>query len=141
MRVPCLMRWPGVLPAGESRDQLMGTIDILPTALGIAGGTPPQAPEVDGANIIDILRDGDPNPERAIFFYRGRNLQAMRQGAWKLRVTQDGSALYNLADDIGESTNVISEAPDRAETMRSRMREFDEKLKSNARPSGRSQIP
>jgi hypothetical protein len=59
----------------------------------------------------------------------------MRRGPWKLRLNQEVE-LYNLEDDLAESTNLAERYPDRVEAMREAMMAFDEALKASSRPAG-----
>ncbi len=85
MRVPCLARWTGVIPAGRvSNTPFMG-IDWLPTLTEIVGGKAPTLP-IDGRSAKAVLL-GEPQaapPHEALFFYSGTALQAVRSGPWKL---------------------------------------------------------
>jgi len=85
VRVPCLVRWPGKVPAGRvCADPFMG-IDWLPTLTEIVGGTPSTL-TIDGRSAKSLIlgeRDAKP-PHEALFFYSGTALQAVRSGSWKL---------------------------------------------------------
>lgn len=85
VRVPCLVRWPGHVPAGRiCTDPFMG-IDWLPTITEIVGGKAPELP-IDGRSAKGLLlgeSDARP-PHEALFFYSGTALQAVRSGSWKL---------------------------------------------------------
>ena len=85
VRVPCLVRWPGHVPAGRvSADAFMG-IDWLPTLTELVGGKSPTR-RIDGASAVALLL-GAPDarpPHEAFFFYSGTALQALRSGPWKL---------------------------------------------------------
>ena len=86
IRVPCIMRWPGKIPAGSENQEPVMTIDILPTIAGIIGADLPGLP-IDGKDIWPLMA-GQPNaksPHEALYFYYRQNeLQALRAGKWKL---------------------------------------------------------
>jgi arylsulfatase A-like enzyme len=85
VRVPCLARWPGRVPAGRvSGEPFMG-IDWLPTFVELCGGTAPEK-KIDGRSIEPLLLGevGGKSPHEALFFYAGSELQAVRSGKWKL---------------------------------------------------------
>ena len=85
VRVPCLVRWPGRVPAGRvSSDPFMG-IDWLPTLTEIVVGKAP-ALTIDGRSAKGLIfgESGARPPHEALFFYSGTALQAVRSGAWKL---------------------------------------------------------
>nr|MBR9812130.1 sulfatase [bacterium] len=125
MRVPCIVRWPGRIPAGSSCRALTCTMDLLPTVAAISGGKVSKTPLIDGKNIWPILSGkSKDHPREAFFYYQMDQLQAIRSGDWKLFVAMDSKkrnwgnpegkkalALYNLAKDIHEDNNLAAENP------------------------------
>ncbi|MBX3436999.1 MAG: sulfatase-like hydrolase/transferase, partial [Planctomycetaceae bacterium] len=134
VREPCLMRWPGRIPAGSVCHEFAATIDIFPTVAGLIGAELPSHP-IDGVNIWGLM-SGRPDartPHDAYYYYWGRELQAVRSGDWKLHFpheyrTLDGPAgrdgtpgkyrqerteraLYNLRTDAGESLDLQEQYP------------------------------
>ncbi len=114
MRVPCIVRWPGVVPAGRSCDELVTSMDFYPTFTRIAGATLPVDRIIDGKDIGPLLM-GEPGartPHEDFFYYSQNDLEAIRVGSWKLYVSRRGKKvheLYNLDQDIGETCNVIDQ--------------------------------
>ena len=112
MREPTIAWWPGHIPAGTATDEVTGMMDILPTFVKLAGGRLPKDRKLDGADISPILF-GKPNarsPHEVFYYYRGLKLEAVRKGPWKLHLQRN--ELYNLHEDIGETTNLAKERPD-----------------------------
>lgn len=134
-REPCVMRWPGRIPAGQVCREFAGTIDLLPTIAGLAGADLPKHP-IDGRDIWPLM-SGEPGartPHERFLFYWGRHLHAIRSGDWKLHFPHEyrslkgepgtggkpgpyiqkrtGLALYNLRDDVGEQHNVVEQHPE-----------------------------
>jgi arylsulfatase A len=119
----CSLAWaPGVIPAGSECSEITTSMDLLPTFANLSGATVPADRIIDGKNITPLL-EGQPNaktPHDAFFFHRTKNLYAVRSGPWKLFVkaynygneTVKAGTLYNLREDIGETTNVSSKHPD-----------------------------
>ena len=166
MRVPCIMRWPGHIPPGTVCRRMATTMDLLPTIAAITGGTLPPH-KIDGVNILPLLRgQEDANPRDHFFFYYGWQLQAVRQGKWKLHFPHEfrsyegvkpgkdgrggptrrgrtGLDLYNLEKDIHEIYNVADRHPDvvaRLQTLAEQARKElgDGKRQGSAiRPPGR----
>jgi arylsulfatase A-like enzyme len=135
-RVPCLMKWPGVIPEGIVCNKLACTIDILPTLAEITGAPLPEK-KIDGVSILPLLTgDSLANPRRFLYYYFHENsLDAVRMDNWKLvfpheYVSYEGSlpgndgypgktikrktglALYNMRRDPGERYDVKSIYPE-----------------------------
>ena len=94
MRIPMVVRWPGVIPAGSQCDALSTTMDLLPTFLGIVDGTPYQSDrKIDGKDISDLLRgiESAKSPHEVFYYYRRHQLQAVRAGNWKLHLPLERS--------------------------------------------------
>jgi arylsulfatase A len=127
IRVPTIAWWPGKIAPKSSSDVVAGTIDLLPTCVSIAGGKVPAEPVIDGRDLSPVLfGTSKESPREAHYYFSGYNLQAVRQGPWKLAVAPQLDAfdkttekdskinprLYNLDADIGETTNVVDKHPE-----------------------------
>ena len=125
-RVPCVMKWPGNIPAGSVCDEMALSMDLLPTFAAVSGAALPTVQPLDGKNIIDLMtaKTGAKTPHE-FFFY---DQTAVRQGDWKYHSREifkvkettrasKGPSLYNLKDDIGESNNPIDQYPEIAERL------------------------
>ncbi len=139
VRVPCIMRWPGKLPAGTTSDAMLMTIDLLPTIARLVGATLPKN-AIDGLDVWPLLagQTGATNPHDAYVYYNEQNqLQAVvsGDGRWKLQIPHnyrslgghpgghDGvpavyrqfkisrPELYDLRSDPGEKNDVASREP------------------------------
>jgi arylsulfatase A-like enzyme len=120
IRVPAIMRWPGVIPAGTVCSEVATAMDFLPTFAGLAGREPPRDRDIDGKNILPLMlgnADAE-SPYEEFFYYRELELRAVRAGDWKLHL-QNGE-LYNLRRDVGETENVAENEPDRVEELTKR---------------------
>lgn len=136
IRVPCLMWWPGVIPAGTEWKGPVATIDLLPTVAGMAGVAVPGR-VLDGLDMNAALTGKGEVPGRDLFVrYAGNELQAVISGRWKLvlphayrtmagqpRATGgipgkyrmakvERAELYDLETDPGESRDVAAEHAD-----------------------------
>ena len=141
-REPCLMRWPGEIPAGMVCREPVMTIDVLPTLARLAGAALPEH-KIDGLDVWPLLsgRAGAKSPHDAYYFYWDRALQAVRAGRWKLHFPHEyrtlagkpggkdgkpvayeqgktGLALYDLDADPGERSDVSGRHPDVVERLR-----------------------
>jgi len=126
VRVPTIAWWPGRVPAGSVNDAVAGTIDLLPTFVSLAGGTVPATPVIDGRDITPILLGQSKESAReAHYYFAAYDLQAVRQGRWKLALspqpegmgkqaakTPTGLRLYDLDAEIGEQTDVAAQHPE-----------------------------
>lgn len=85
VRTPCIMRWPGRIPAGRTCDEMLSTMDLLPTVATLLEQPQPRL-KIDGKNILPVLANepGAKSPHEALFFYSGTELHAVRSGPWKL---------------------------------------------------------
>ena len=78
------MSWPGKIPEGSVCNRLAATIDLLPTIVEISGAAQPQK-KIDGISVLPLLMgDSEANPRRVLYYYYGRNLEAVRKDSWKL---------------------------------------------------------
>tara|TARA_B110000438_G_C15734360_1_gene615653 strand:- start:211 stop:1278 length:1068 start_codon:yes stop_codon:yes gene_type:complete len=130
VRVPTVVRWPGVVPAGKECSEPATIMDLLPTFAKLGGGKIPDDRRIDGRNIMHLFR-GDTDaksPHEAIYHYSYVHLQAVRSGKWKLvlprlakpkwtlwsaRMTDavEEVQLFDLQTDIGETKNLAKEHP------------------------------
>ena len=142
VRVPCIVRWPGRVPAGRVSDAPWMTIDVLPTVAALLGVGEPER-KIDGADARAlVLGKSDDATHDAFFFYYGNNdLEAVRSGRWKLHFphgyrtmrgrepgaggrpgkydygVKTGLWLFDLEADPGESRDVAAEHPDVVERL------------------------
>ncbi len=151
-RVPFLVRWPGVTKPGSQSDRLVCLTDLMATFAEITGESGAMLPESaaeDSFGFVDALKGkGLPGGRESIVHHSINGSFAIRQGAWKLALCPDSGGwseprpntpmaiglprnqLYNLAEDIGETTNRISDLPAKAAAL--------EKLLTSLVENGRS---
>jgi arylsulfatase A-like enzyme len=133
MRMPCIMRWPGKIPAKAVCSEIATTMDFLPTLTKLAGTKPPDDRIIDGKDISNLItKPSAKTPHKAFFYYFENQLEAVRSGKWKLildhkrRKTETPLALYNLEKDIAEQNDLSMLHPDivrRLAKMADEMRE------------------
>ena len=142
-RVPCIMKWPSVIPPGTTCKSLASTIDLLPTFAAITGAPLPEN-KIDGVNILPLLKGEEGNIPRETFWYYNRwrnDLAAVRYKNWKLVFDHQGrsyeghapgengmpgettanfphqSGLYDLRRDPGERYDLMEYYPEIVEKL------------------------
>ena len=150
-RVPCIVRWPGRVPAGKVSDALWATIDFLPTFLSMAGVPLPDDRVIDGTDQTGLLTGGtEKGRENFIYDQLFRAGVGIRQGNWKLlvagRLPGDNTRyledfgtneieLYDLQKDIGEQHNLAAQHPELVERLQKELRQFMTSLEDNEFPT------
>jgi arylsulfatase A-like enzyme len=139
VRVPLIVRWPGVTEPGSVCDEPVQHVDFYPTFLEITGGTTPPDHVIDGQSFVPLLKSGGEGrlDREAIFWHfpgylegylqnqqwRTTPATAMRARDWKLiEYFEDGRVeLYHLSDDISEQHDLASELPAKRDALHSKM--------------------
>jgi arylsulfatase A len=128
IRVPLIVKWPGVAKAGHVSSEPVTSTDFYPTCLAAAGLPPRPNQHMDGRNLQPLLAGGATLGRPAIFWHfphyndhpHSVPSGVIRQGPWKLIETFDpeGLELYNLADDLGEQRNLAAIQPARVAELK-----------------------
>jgi arylsulfatase A-like enzyme len=119
IRVPFVARWPGRIAKGSESALVSDFADMFPTFAELAGAR--VAPGLDGVSIMPTLTgQSGPQIRRDHFYWEAAPQQAVRRGDWKMyrRAPDRPVELYNLASDIGETTNVASAHPEIAASLK-----------------------
>ncbi len=148
-RLPCIVRWPGVVPAGGTCGEITTAMDFLPTLARLAGAEPPTDCIIDGHDIRPLVmcEDGAESPYDAFFYYLRDELEAVRSGRWKLHLKT--GKLYDLEADVGEQNDVAADHADVVKALEARAEEcrrdigdgVTETRGRNCRPAGRVDDP
>ncbi|VGO23515.1 sulfatase-like hydrolase/transferase [Pontiella sulfatireligans] len=149
VRVPCVMRWPGKIPAGSTNSEITGIIDMLPTFCAMAGVDVPSDRIIDGENILPYMFVQPlGKPIHETFIFPGATI---RHGDWKLfvkdqkpgggikkgktdRVPAKEGSLFNLSNDLGESKDVSGAYPEKAAELNAMMETYMQAFKPTIRP-------
>jgi uncharacterized sulfatase len=144
IRVPCLVRWPGVAAAGRVEATPVHVIDWLPTLFEASGIEPGTDHPLDGVSLLPLLR-GEKLAERSLFWHvplydlrwGATPCAIVRRGDWKLiehfgdRYDAEGKyvpgrqvELFNLRDDLGETTNLAERQPDSRDALLGELHQF-----------------
>jgi len=118
LRIPAIVRWPRHIPAGQTNDQVMISMDWMPTLLAAAGVAPDPAYPPDGISLIPTLTAGaSPVPRTLYWRYRHLTQRAMRDGDWKWLKINGNTFLFNVVDDPLERANFKNRRKDLFERM------------------------
>ncbi|MCP4093272.1 MAG: sulfatase [Planctomycetes bacterium] len=135
-RVPCVMRYPTVIPAGSVLEEMTSALDILPTVAALVGVELSAEIQIDGHDVMPLWMGESPQElqGRPFLYYSNRNasLVGIRRGPWKLRI--DEGELYNLREDIGETTDLASEHEELVQELKKIAQVMDAEITANARP-------
>ena len=152
-RVPCIVRWPGVIPESRDSDELIAAIDLLPTlahACGIQLQLDAQlTSRMDGINVWDtLIQKKDAQHARAnLLYWNGwAKLEAIRLGKWKLYLREvkdvagsaDGPVLFDLQNDPAETSNVASSHTGKVKEMTELATRLSDDIETNSIPFGES---
>ncbi len=130
VRVPAVIKWPGVTQAGRVTDVPTITIDYFPTLLEVAGAAPEPTDVLDGISLVPLLRGAETLPRDELYWHFPHYhspidspYSAMRSGDWKLVhfFDDDHVELYNLKDDLGETRDLAAANPKLATELRHRL--------------------
>ena len=125
LRVPCIMRWPGKIEAGNASDVVCSSLDLFPTFCSLAGIASDES-RLDGRNLSSVMIEGIGWSDRMLFWELGVHAElgrnpwsAVRSGDWKyLQTPDDGEFLFNVAKDPYEKRNLMRIEPDRFKDLR-----------------------
>jgi len=138
-REPCLVVWPSVIPPGSKSDAIIQSIDFHPTLLEVLGLQAKPGHRFDGISFVPALKS-QPLSREAIFCYFPHSAGVpdsrppacyVRKGDWKLIrlfFEKDGRThayeLYNLKDDLSETTNLADKLPDKVKELDALIEQF-----------------
>lgn len=112
IRVPTIIRWPGVVPRNKVSEQTIVTFDITATILAAARTSPDPSSPLDGKNLLPVIT-GERSPYHRTLFWRyaGGTQKAARSGKWKYLKIGDTEFLFDLSTDTEETTDLQSSNP------------------------------
>jgi arylsulfatase A len=150
-RVPAIAWWPGRVKPGTETDELGISLDVMPTILSLAGVKVPRNHLLDGVDISPVFLKQETLPARPLFWFyignSGNRQEALRDGPWKMVVEHPKAtpgtfenkavALYNLDQDVGETTDLSTQYPDRTSTMLEQItKKYHEVMDTSTRQPG-----
>jgi arylsulfatase A-like enzyme len=138
-REPLIVKWPGHVKPGSLCDAPTTSTDFYPTLLEMAGLPPRPEQHCDGESLVPLLEETGGLRRDAIFWHYphygnqgGTPGASVRSGAYKLiRFFEDDRVeLYNLVEDQGETRNLASEMPDKADELLAKLRAWQESVEA-----------
>ena len=136
IRVPLIIRAPGVTKAGTISEEPVTSTDYFATMLALAGAKPRPKQHVDSVNLVPTLQGASLDRD-AIFWhyphYHGSAWTpgaAVRSGSWKLIefYEYDEVELYNLGSDLGERENLAEKMPEKRDELRALLRNWQKQV-------------
>jgi len=154
-RVPCILRFPDVVPSGVVSDKLTTAIDLLPTLAAACGiklkEGPGIVPKIDGLNLWGSLQGkANTHPRNSLLYWQGWAVpQAIRVGDWKLYLdkvkeipgTNKAPVLIDLSKDPAEETNLSEQNPEKVKEMKVLAEKLLKEIEKNSIPLGGPQNP
>ena len=134
LRVPCIIRWPGRVPAGKTSDAFLTSLEILPTLLKSCQVKPPQDIILDGFDLLPVLQGETPSTRNTMFWQRRHDI-GVRVGDWKWVNSSRGSGLFNLKTDIGEQQDLSATHPEKLKELKQHFARWKKQMNA-AEPRG-----
>ena len=137
VRVPLIVKWPGVTQPGSLCDVPVISADFFPTMLEMAGRQAPSGHKVDGESLVPLLRQSGGLKREAIYWHYphyhpggATPYSAIRQGDWKLiEFFEDNQIeLYNLKADLSEKTNLAATRADKSKELLGNLRHWRQEV-------------
>ncbi len=134
IRIPCLVRWPGVIKPGTVCRKPLTSMDFVPMALRAAGLALPSDRVLDGKDPTAALAGEGPSPHRYLYWRWGQKSAAIRMGRYKLLREQQSTnpdwQLFDLQTDIGETANLLAARQDLAEQLKAEYERWEKQATS-----------
>jgi len=129
IRVPFLIQWKGVVPAGQTYREMVMGFDCHATALAAAGVPMPSDKPLDGVDLIPFLTGKQRGAPHDRLFWRAGEKHAVRVAEWKLVVQRGtGPMLFNLRDDIGEQQDLTQKYPEKLRELETIYAAWDKQM-------------
>lgn len=141
IRVPFVMQWTGTVPAGVDYHHPVSALDMVGTIVGQAGATIALDRPLDGVDLVPYVTRAFDHPPHEKLFWRlpQSGSMAIRWGDLKLVANQNRAhgnyALFNLAEDPSETTNLAKSSPEQVEALKNAWEAWNSQLKEQAFPS------
>ncbi len=132
MRVPFAFRWTGSIPSGIDYDNPVSSMDMLGTMAVLTGVEIASDRPLDGVNLIPYLNGSNPGQPHDVLFWQmfDKDHAVIRQGHDKLvdLNKENQTELYDLSNDKGESENLLSTNPKKADSLQEQLDQWTSQL-------------
>ena len=125
--MPTVIHWPTGKVVSGKWDGLCGALDMFPTLMAMAALKMPETRPLDGKNIWPALRDNGPSPVES-YYWSWHTEDAIRTADWRMHRFADHAELYDMHNDIGETTDVAHKHPEVVESLKTKMNAWAESM-------------
>lgn len=139
VRVPMIVKWPGVTKSGSTYSGLASSVDFFPTIADFAGTDVPKDQIIDGYSLVPALKSGQVDTSRELFihypvYHHDIPKSALRKGDWKLveNLVNGEFELYNLKYDQAEEIDLVVSYPKKVEELKEALKKWQLKTNANA---------
>ncbi len=135
-RVPCIVSWPGTIPAGTVVREVVTAMDILPTVAAFVSADLPAGRVIDGHDVRDLLVGvpGATSPtEQFLYYTSDGELAGVRRGPWKLLLGP--GELYQIEHDVSEQWDLAEQNEELVAELAALARSLDAEIAADARPT------
>ncbi len=134
IRVPCIVRWPGKIPAGSTSSEFLTSLEIFPMLCAATGTKPPKGNTLHGFDMLPVLQGKKKSPRQEMFWQR-RLDKGARVGHWKWVESGRGNGLFDLHNDVAEKKDLSKERPEILKMMKARFANWKKEMQA-AEPRG-----
>jgi len=127
IRVPCIIRWPGNIPANTTSDEFLTSLEIFPTLCTVTGAMPPKGLKLDGFDMMPVLQSKNKSPRKEMFWQR-RLDKGARVDHWKWVESSRGNGLFDLRTDLSEKHDLSKENPDVLKMIKARFADWKKQM-------------
>lgn len=137
IRVPYIAAWPGTIPAGQTYEHPVTSLDVGATAVSLAGLEQPEI--LDGVNLIPHFTGKTKEVPHDFLFWRFWNQAVVRKSKWKYYRAGEREFLFDLSSKKHETQNLIQEYPEIAEELHAKLKDWCAEMQNPGIPKGELQ--
>ncbi|HIG80383.1 MAG TPA: N-acetylgalactosamine-6-sulfatase [Verrucomicrobiales bacterium] len=134
IRVPCIIRWPGKIPAATTSNEFLTSLEIFPMLRVATGAAMPANITLDGFDMLPVLQGKKKSPRKEMFWQR-RLDKGARVGHWKWVESSRGNGLFDLRTDLSEKRDLSKAKPEILKIMKARFANWKKEMNA-AEPRG-----